>query len=451
MLHTLKNNKSLTFYQPTTVASRNTFSTSYAGGIAATPVAQTGLIARTYTSNVHQAFANLQESVLRRGMQYVNNRAASKGGFMAENFVADSYNLDAVIKGESENTWAYVPESHNAASPDVVVLSKRGNTIQEASLKYYGDAASSAKTQTNPKYGDQVRIIPSDQLEEGKSALAQLHDKNTIKGRLDAAKIQQDTLEKLTDRIRTKNGVSSTPLTKEQSIKLANSTKQVDAAVVVDRKKFNEVMDETGITKKTKDAIFRKELHGLGMAAAIGLGIGFTIGFAVTLAQSGVSPDGMKAAMVAGAKGGIESGALSIIGYGLGRTIGETAVAATTGVLQNLGIQMTENLSKICQMGTMGTMMIAVFSVYQFAKLKIKGVSTRDALRQVATQALFSLSVLALSLAVQSLFGGVADIIVSVGVGVVCILYSFGENLHQREISEKIQQLLIEKCKPIIA
>ena len=102
-------------------------------------------------------------------------------------------------------------------------------------------------------------------------------------------------------------------------------------------------------------------------------------------------------------------------------------------------------------MGTMGTMMIAVFSVYQFAKLKIKGVSTRDALRQVATQALFSLSVLALSLAVQSLFGGVAGIIVSVGVGVVCILYSFGENLHQREISEKIQQLLIEKCKPIIA
>lgn len=448
MLHTLKNNKSLTFYQPTTVASRNAFSTSYAGGIAAAPIAQVELATQTYTSNVNQALTNLRDSVLRRGMQYVNNSAASKGGFMAENFVADSYNLDAVIKGENGNTWAYVPESHDAASPDVVVVSKRGNTVQEASLKYYGDAASSAKAQTNPKYGDQARIIPSDQLEEGKSALAQLHDKNIVKGRPEAAQIQQDTLEKLTDRIRTKNGVSSTPLTKKQSLELADSVKEEGN---VDHQKFNKVMDETGVTKKTKDAIFRNELHGIGMAAAIGAGIGFTIGFAVTLAQGGVSPDSMKVAMCAGTKAGVESGALSIIGYGIGRTIGETATAATTGLLQNLGVQMTDNLSKICQMGTVGGMMIVVFSVYQFAKLRIKGTSTRDAFRRVARQALFSLSVLALSLAMQSLFGGAAGAVVSVGVGVVCILYSFGENLHQKEISEKVQQFLIEKCKPILA
>ena len=179
--------------------------------------------------------------------------------------------------------------------------------------------------------------------------------------------------------------------------------------------------------------------------------MGFTIGFAVTLAQSGITPDSVKAAFANGAKGGAESGVLSVIGYGIGRTIGETAVAAVTGLLGNIGIEVTENISKLCSMGVVGTMMVAVFSVYQFAKLKLKGVTTHDAFVQVGKQALFSLSLLVVSIVVQGACGGCAGIIVSTSVGIICVVYSLGTVVHQRHFSEKLQIYMIDKCKPVFA
>ena len=49
-------------------------------------------------------------------------------------------------------------------------------------------------------------------------------------------------------------------------------------------------IDKDKMLKKTNSKrVFRNEIKGIGIAAAIGIGVGFTIGFAVSLAQTGVT------------------------------------------------------------------------------------------------------------------------------------------------------------------
>ena len=44
---------------------------------------------------------------------------------------------------------------------------------EQASLKFYKDAKSSAMRQSDPGYGNQHRIVPSDQVDDAKAELAQ--------------------------------------------------------------------------------------------------------------------------------------------------------------------------------------------------------------------------------------------------------------------------------------
>lgn len=208
-------------------------------------------------------------------------------------------------------------------------------------------------------------------------------------------------------------------------------------------------IDKNEMLKKTNaKRVWKNELRGLGIAVAIGAGIGMTIGFVTTLAQSGVTPDSLKLALAEGTKGSLESGLLSAAGYGMGRTIGEVASQAVTGVLENLGLTITENISKMINMGVVGALTIAVFSAYQFIKLICHGVATKDALIQVGKQALFSLSLLAVSIAVQGICGGAAGVIVSVSIGIIIISYSVVDLVHSRHFTEKIRVYTIEQCYP---
>lgn len=184
---------------------------------------------------------------------------------------------------------------------------------------------------------------------------------------------------------------------------------------------------------------------------AIGAGVGLTIGFITTLAQSGVTPDSLKFAAIEGVKSSIESGMLSAVSYTAGRTVGEVATQAIAGTLQNAGLNITENILKMVNMGVVGTLTITIFAVYQFAKLKRSGVTSREALMRVGKQALFSLSLLAVSIAAQGVWGGPAGIIVSVSIGIILISYSTISSMHQRNFSELVRVYTIEKYRPLIS
>ena len=206
----------------------------------------------------------------------------------------------------------------------------------------------------------------------------------------------------------------------------------------------NEMLEKTNAKR-----VLKNELQGLGLAAAIGAGVGLTIGFITTLAQSGVTPDTLKFAAATGLKNGIESGLLSVVGYGIGRTIGEVTSQAVLGILGNVGVTITDNILKMVNMSAVGLLTIAVFSTYQFLKLKLKGVGTKAALIQTGKQALFSLSLLAVSIAAQGIYGGWAGIIVSIGIGIIIITYSVASSVHQRHFVEEIRIYTIKKCYPV--
>lgn len=194
--------------------------------------------------------------------------------------------------------------------------------------------------------------------------------------------------------------------------------------------------------------VFKNELVGIGAAAAIGLGIGFTIGFVVTLAQSGVSPESIRYASIAGAKAGFQGAAFGVVNHMLARSVGELASKALQGVLQNIGVSVTDNIIRMCNMGVVGFMAIAVFSVYQFAKLRLMGYGTKECLIRVGKQAAFSTAVLIVSIIAQGIWGGPYGIVVALGIGLIVLTYKVSLTIHDKKLMESIRVYTINKSYP---
>ena len=208
-------------------------------------------------------------------------------------------------------------------------------------------------------------------------------------------------------------------------------------------------IDKNQMLKRTNEKrVIKNEVRGIAISAAIGFGIGFGLGVVCTLAQLGVHPDSFKYAFMSGAKLGIESGVQSIIGYGIGRTIGQIASKALQGMLSNMGLEVTQKVAQMCNMGAVGALTIAVFSVISFIKLIKKGESVKSAAIKVGWEALFSLSLLALSIAAQGIWGGYAGLIVSVSTGIIIMTYNVIDIVHTNKFRERVREYTIDKCIP---
>ena len=223
---------------------------------------------------------------------------------------------------------------------------------------------------------------------------------------------------------------------------------------IIDR---NQILTETNnkrvFEKQTeirneKSDIIKNELSGIGAAIAIGFGFGFAIGFVVSLAQNGLSAESARIAAISGIQYGAKTAVIGGLSYCIIRPIGEVAASAITNTLPNLGIEVTNNIAKMCSMGAIGMLSIVIFSTYQFSQLKRMGYSNKDALIRVGRQAAFSLTVLFVSIVAQGVWGGPAGIIVSTSIGLIFISYMTIQTVHNRIISEKIQLYTINKCCP---
>lgn len=208
------------------------------------------------------------------------------------------------------------------------------------------------------------------------------------------------------------------------------------------------------LVRVNQSRVIRNELYGIGLAAAIGLGTGFTIGFVVGLAQNRLNPDCMKYAFISGAKAGVGSAVMATVSAVLGRTVGAVASDALAKSIiarfgENMAESMLENISGMCSMGIVGSLTIVVFSVVQFVQLKQMGFSTKESLLRVGKSAALSFPVLAISIAAQVVWGGPAGIVVSVVAGVVVTAHTVCTIRHNQEIAEKIVIYTISLCQPI--
>lgn len=429
MFTMIKNNRSLTFYQPTEALRPSRISSSHAGGIASAALANIGFATTTvtnelnsqitlYHSQISEYNAQLSKflTVLgneRAGLfQKLNERLAQNPSYdgMRGDGVSLAWDYEAAdIKMGGSGFADLSPAEQEELlqkRPDIVNRKSSGG-VRNMEGHHINSVDKNPELQADP---DNIVMLTE---ERG--------DKGGIHEHIDAhdGKWQNPTEGDL--------------INKDAGLKNTN-TKRIETK-----------NEEIGSRKRS---IFKNELRGLGIAVAIGAGIGMTISFIVTLAQSGVTPESLKLATIESSKVGIESGSLAAVGYGVGRTIGEVASKAFSRLLENIGVNITENISKMVNMGVVGALTITLFSAYQFIKLKRQGIATRDALMQVGKQALFSLSLLVVSIAAQGIWGGPAGIIVSVSCGIILISYAVGQSVHQRHFAEKVRVYMIDKSCP---
>ena len=376
MLTSLKNNRSLTFYQQTKTKYRSVNS-SYAGGISAVPISRVSFTTMStnngYNAQINEYLKKLNklraDDAQRYNLSSPNQAARNMGVKRAWMYEK----ADIEIGGSGSANWS--------AEEKAQIL--KHDSVRGAEGHHQQNVSDHPEQQANP---DNIKFYKTkdEHLQDG-------HDGNW-------------------------DNESNKPLT--------------------DKNKMLE--------KSNSKRVFKNELKGLGLAVAIGSAVGLTIGFITSLAQSGITPDTLKLATIEGLKSGAESGMLSAVGYG----IGEVTSQAISGVLKNTGITIAENISKMVNMVVVGALTIVVFSTYEFIKLKLKGVATREALIQTGKQALFSLTLIAVSIAIQGNRAGAAVIIVSVSIGFIMITYSIVDAVHQRHFAEKIRIYTIGKCYP---
>lgn len=219
---------------------------------------------------------------------------------------------------------------------------------------------------------------------------------------------------------------------------------------------FRNESDAPGIDKEAmlkhtnRRRVIKNEVKGAGIAAVIGFVTGASIGFIVSIAQNGISPDSIKDAAINGAKTGVEGAVFGLINHVGARLIGDIATNAMTGLLSNFGVEITENITRACNMGVVGSIAIVVFSVYQFVRLKREGVSTKNALYTVGKNALISVACLAVTVVVQSAFGGPCALAVGVGIAAIMLSYTMYNVYHDKKIMSKIHCYAIEKTYPLI-
>ena len=208
-------------------------------------------------------------------------------GDIAEYWQAGTFNVDAAIN-ESEHR-AYIDRSHQFGSADIST-----NYGDEFGLKYYANGEHSARQQAisvferfkeyqsrggkdslekylldrhytsedvlnDPVYQGQIRVIPTDQLEEATKWLKKMIATESVR-RPEQVKRYQETLDLLTDRLIDNEGNESIPLSRLDAEKLAGLAKEG---------KFNP--EDFGVTapEMLNIELVMKESLNAGLSAAI--------------------------------------------------------------------------------------------------------------------------------------------------------------------------------------
>lgn len=184
------------------------------------------------------------------------------------------------------------------------------------------------------------------------------------------------------------------------------------------------------------------ELKGASISAAIGFGIMFTISAIMELAKVGIASTEMEELIGHSIKEGIGGGAISMVSYGVGRV--------TSLIIQNYGVDLLTKMGELVNFAAIGIVSIILVSTYQLIKMKMNGVETSVAFKEVGKQVLFSISVLAVSIIAQGVYGGHAGIIVSTSVGVVVLMVGVINTIHQRKLETQIKEYAIEKYRPLL-
>ena len=403
-----------------------------------------------HTRKIQNGLKQLRDNIVDCGTKYRNCTPASVRGRQAEVFITDTINLDSTIKRSPVH--ATCPDSRAPGSPDIVVTDSHGETYNFSS-KYHGTAKNSVNAQLDPRLDGQGKLIPADQVCDGRIYGTGRADRELKRGRLEVAARHRKNASEITDKISI-DGVDSTPLTKQQADKLARVvTTNENGTTKVNMSNVDITLDETGVSAKVDKAVTgnnnrvkkhksditktkRKRLHceikGAIAAAGIAAATAAVTSVAFTLIENDVSVETVRTAIVNGAKSGAEGGLLAMGTYGIARTAGEVLTKTATAALSSAGVNVTANVAAATGLGVIGMLTTVAVSGHSFIKMKIDGASTKEALAVTGKNAGISLAITAAASGATLALGATVGAIVSGAIGIGMLGFSLFKAFRKR-------------------
>lgn len=244
---------------------------------------QAGTLSKEYVDRIVDEIRNFENNINATGKNYAKQKAKTSGGFIAEDWHAGTFNMDAAVK--DKKIRANVPKSNSLGSEDVHTTSGK-----KFSLKYFSTGKGSAKSQSTTYlehhsskvkessfqewmklngidsdlknvsvYDGQGRVIPSDQLEEAITYVKKQIEKERLR-RPELVAKYEELLVNLTDRVQ-EEGVSSKALSKDRSTKIATESRDGKYSAE------NDGISEKQLLMNNQTALIKKSLK-TGLTAA---------------------------------------------------------------------------------------------------------------------------------------------------------------------------------------
>lgn len=203
------------------------------------------------------------------------------------------------------------------------------------------------------------------------------------------------------------------------------------------------LIDKNRMLERTNSRrVLINEIKGASISAAIGFGITFAISAVIELARAGIESVELGELICHSMRAGIEGGSIAVATFGAGRLV--------SSILQNHGVDLLTRTGMLVNLAAVGAVSIILISTYQFIKMKMQGVETSVAFKEVGKQVLFSMSVLAISIIAQGVYGGHAGIIVATSVGLVVLTMGVINATHRRQLETQIKEYAIEQYRPLL-
>lgn len=176
-------------------------------------------------SNVEIAQEKAKQSLIEAAIAQGDRGVAQAQGFFAEHWHAKTFNLDAMLN-RKDDLDAVVLNSNELNSPDILIVNNEGDIISEYSSKYYKTGKDTVNAQKG--YQDQERLIPKDQMEDGREYINRQTAKDLSGGkenRINNVDELNSINEKLTDKVK-KDGVESDSISRKENEDVFKNSKE---------------------------------------------------------------------------------------------------------------------------------------------------------------------------------------------------------------------------------
>ena len=184
-----------------------------------------------YVTRVDEAIEQLTKDLVQLENQNKNAPVSSLAGNVAESWHADTFNIDAVASGSKSRARVLTEERGTKWSVDIELKNSNGDVTNYGS-KYNKTAIDTIDNQSllnvdtrEPGYKGQKRLVPHNQIEDGKKYADNKIGIEETKGRQDVAEAYRDTRDNLVDRI-SDGKAESKPLDKSEAEQIARDLKE---------------------------------------------------------------------------------------------------------------------------------------------------------------------------------------------------------------------------------